>query len=64
MTPTRAEVPRHSPADLEGGMPIITIVAALLTGFGFRTFSVLGGAAGLLVWLVLMCLVYGGGETR
>lgn len=44
--------------------PIATIVAAGLAGFGFRTFGVLGGAAGILAWLVLMCLVYGGGETR
>lgn len=57
-------VPRHSPPDRESGMPIITIAAAILTGIGFRTFGVLGCAAGLLAWLVLMCLVYGGGETR
>lgn len=64
MTTTRVAVPRHSPAGLEEGMPILTVVLAILTGIAFRTFGVLGGAAGMLGWAVLMCLVLVGGETR
>lgn len=45
--------------DLDPAMPAFTIAAAFAAGFGFRELGVIGGVAGVLVYVVLLAAVYG-----